>query len=217
MHLHPDADRLQRQHHVRADVLELVHRRHREVALLVPRLVAQVRPVRRAFAARVPGAGVGVDEVEAVVVALVEPDRIEEEELELGPDEDRVAGARLLDVGLGLLRHVARITAIGLARDRVLDVADEDEGRHRGEGIHLRRRGVGNEQHVRLVDRLEASNGRAVEPEAVMEDALAQLGNRDRKVLPEAGEIDEAQIDDLDALLLGHLQYVLRDHAFRLL
>jgi hypothetical protein len=36
-------------------------------------------------------------------------------------------------------------------------------------------------------------------------------------MLPEAGEIDETQIDYLDTLLLGHLQYVLRGHAFRLL
>ena len=33
----------QRQHHVRPNVLELVHRRHREVALLVADLVAEVR------------------------------------------------------------------------------------------------------------------------------------------------------------------------------
>src|SRR6188508_2664119 len=101
----------------------MVHRRNREVPLLVARLVAEVRPIRRALLAAVPGASLGVDEVVPVVVALVEADGVEEEELELGADEDRVGHARLLDVGLGLLRDVAGIAAIGLARDRVLDVA----------------------------------------------------------------------------------------------
>ena len=37
------ADLLQRQHHLGAEVLERVHRRHREVPFLVPDLVAEVR------------------------------------------------------------------------------------------------------------------------------------------------------------------------------
>ena len=217
VHLDPDPDRLQGQHHVGADVLELVHGRHREVALLVARLVAEVGPVGRALQARVPGPCFRVDEVIAAVVRLVEPNAVEEEELELGADIDRVPRARLLDVGLGLLGDVAGIARVRLPRDRVLDVADEDHGRHGGERVHLRRRGIGHEEHVRLVDGLEASNGRAVEAEAVLEDALVQLGDGNREVLPEAGEIDEAKIDDLDALLLGHFQHVLRGHALCLL
>src|SRR5438445_402742 len=63
VHLDADADRLERQHHVRPDILELVHRRHREVALLVAWLVAEVRLLGCALLAGVPGAGLGVDEV----------------------------------------------------------------------------------------------------------------------------------------------------------
>ena len=72
---------------------------------------------------------------------------------------------------------------------------------------------VGHEQHVRLVDGLEAADRRAIEPEPVLEDPLAQLRDGDGEVLPEAGEVDEAQIDDLGALFLGHLEDVLRGHA----
>src|SRR5215813_8403106 len=64
------ADRFEREHHVRADVLELVHRRYGEVALLVARLVAEVRPLRAALDAGVPRAGLGINEVVAAVVIL---------------------------------------------------------------------------------------------------------------------------------------------------
>ena len=57
-----DARRLQREHHLRAEVRERVGRRDGEVALLVARLVAEVRAL---LAARVPRALVGVDVVEA--------------------------------------------------------------------------------------------------------------------------------------------------------
>ena len=158
VHLDADADRFQREHHVGADVLELVHRGHGEVALLVARLVAEVRPVRRPLLAGVPRARLGVDEVVAAVVGLVEADRVEEEELELGADVDGVSGAALLHVGLGLLRHVPRIARVGLARHGVLHVADEHEGRHRRERIHLRGGGIRHQQHVGLVDGLEPAD-----------------------------------------------------------
>jgi hypothetical protein len=83
--------------------------------------------------------------------------------------------------------------------------------------VHHRRRRIGHQQHVRLVDRLEAPDRRAVEPQTVLEDAFAELGHRDREVLPQAGQIDEAQIDDARAFLLGELEDVLGRHAGLLL
>ncbi len=215
--LDADPDRLERQDHVRADVLELVHRRDRKVALLVARLVAEVRLLERALLAGVPEPGLGVDEVVARVVVLVEADRVEEEELELGTDVDRVREAGLLQIRLGLLRDVAGVARVPLAGDRVLDVADQHERRHGGERVHLRRRRIGDQEHVRLVDRLEAPDRGAVEAEPLLEDVLVQLGHRDREVLPEARQVDEAEIDDLGALLLGQLERVLRRHARLLL
>ena len=217
VHLDPHADRLQGQHHVGPDVLELVHRRHREVALLVARLVAEVRLVGRALLAAVPGARRRVDEVVARVVVLVEADGVEEEELQLGPDEDRVGHAGLLDVGLGLLGDVAGVARVPLAGDRVLHVADQDQRGHRGERIHLGRARIRDQQHVGLVDGLEPPDRRAVEAEPVLEDALAELGHRDREVLPETRQVDEAEIDDLDAFLLGQLEDILGGHARLLL
>src|SRR5438128_2442452 len=70
---------LERQDHVRADVLELVHRRDREVALLVSRLVAEVRLLGRSPLAGAPEARIGGAKWVPAVVGLVAADRIEEE------------------------------------------------------------------------------------------------------------------------------------------
>jgi len=99
----------------------------------------------------------------------------------------------------------------------VLDVADEHDRRHRGERIHLGRRRVRDQQHVRLVDRLEAADRGAVKAKPILEDALAQLGHGNREVLPQAGQVDEAEIDDLGAFLLSQLEDVLGGHAELLL
>jgi hypothetical protein len=59
---------------------------------------------------------------------------------------------------------------------------------------------------------LEAADGRAVETEPILEDALAQLRDGDGEVLPQARQVDEPQIDDADTLLLRQLEYFLGSH-----
>src|SRR5207244_13048819 len=71
---------------------------------------------------------------------------------------------------------------------------------------------VSDQKDVGFLERTEAADRRTIEAEPVLEDVFPQLGHRNRKVLPEAGEIDEAQIDDPDALLLGHLENVFAGH-----
>jgi len=56
------------------------------------------------------------------------------------------------------------------------------------------------------VDVLEAADGRAVEADTLGEQALGELFDRDREVLPRPGEVDKAEIDDLDLLLFRELQ-----------
>ena len=62
--------------------------------------------------------------------------------------------------------------------------------------------GIGQEDHVRLVDLLEAPDGGAVEPEALAEPVLGQPVGRDGEVLHETGEVAEPQVDDLDPFVL---------------
>ncbi len=78
--LDPHAGLDQLEHDLGAKVLELVCRRHREVALFVPRPEGEVG---FGVLAGVPDALFGVDVVVAAVRVLVEPQRIEEVELRL--------------------------------------------------------------------------------------------------------------------------------------
>ncbi len=201
------------QHHLRPQVLVVVGGRDREVALLVAGPVPEVRALRRPLPAGVPERRLGVEVVEAEVVALVEADVLQDEELELGPDVDGVGDPGALEVGLGLLGHVAGIARVARAGDRVLDVADQDQGRHAGERIDHRGVGVREEQHVGLVDRLEAADGGSVEADPFLEEVFIQLRGGDREVLPETRHVDEAQVDDLDALRLRQLEDVARCHS----
>ena len=87
-----DAEPLHREDHLGAQVLVLVHRRDREVALLVPDLVAEVAA---AFVARgVPRRFDRVDRVRRRVLVVVEPHVVEDEELRLGTEVARCPRGR---------------------------------------------------------------------------------------------------------------------------
>ncbi len=75
--------------HLAAQVLVVVGGRHREVAFLVARTVAEVV----LLAAGIPAPLLGVDEVEAVLLALVETHVVEDEELRLGAEVSGVGDA----------------------------------------------------------------------------------------------------------------------------
>src|SRR5207248_5392606 len=110
---------------------------------------------------------------------------------------------------LGLLRDIPRITRVGLAGEWVDDIADQVESLHLEHRIDEHARRVRHEQHVALVDVLKPADRRAIEADAVTEESLRQLFDRDREVLPRPGQVYEAQVDDLDLLLLRELDDVL--------
>ncbi len=216
LHLDLDAQLLEREDHLRAEVLEAVHRRDGEVPLLVAGLVPEVRAtVELELAARVPHALDRVDVVVARVLVLIEAGRVEDVELGFGPDVDGVGDAGALDVLLRLLRDVARVAGVRLARHRVLDVTVDGERRVLAERVDDRRVRVGHEEHVRLLDLLEPADRRAVEPVAVVEAVRRQLVDRHREVLHEAGEVAEPEVHDLGARVLGQLQHVARGALLR--
>ena len=123
MHLDLDADLLEVEHHLRAQVLVLVHRRDGEVALLVAWLVTEVRRIAVALAARVPHAFDRIDVVVALVLVLIEPDRVEDVELALRSPVARVGDPGLLQVQLRLAGDVAGVAAVHLAGHGVLHEA----------------------------------------------------------------------------------------------
>ena len=203
-----------RDHHLVADVHQGIGRRHGEVAFLVAQLVAEVGfALRRVILAAVPLAFFAVDVEVAAVGRLIEADVVEDEELGFGADEAGVGDAGALQVIHRLAGDVARIARVVFARDRVLHVADHAERRDLGERIDERGVGLRQEEHVALVDRLPAADAGAVEAEAVFEDFFIELGDGDREVLPDAGEVHEAHVDGFDVALAAHRQDRLRGHS----
>src|SRR6516162_10355188 len=69
VNLYPDPTFLQRAHHLRSELLLVIHGRDREITLLVAWLVAEIWPIGLTC---VPESFLGVDVVETVIVALVE-------------------------------------------------------------------------------------------------------------------------------------------------
>ena len=201
-----DAGLDQRQHDLRAHVLQAIHRWDREVSLLVPRPVPQVGAA--AVPARVPDPLFGVDVVVALVRVLVEPHAVENEELGLGAPVRGGRDSGRLEVLLGLEGDEARIARVRLERERIVDVAGERERRHLQHRIDECRRDVGEEQHVALVDGLEAADRGAVEAQPLPDHLLVERGGGDREMLPRAGEVAELHVHDLDVLLPDEVEHL---------
>ena len=209
LHLDRDADQLEHAHHLRAQVLELVHGRDGEVALLVPRLVREVRPaVELALAARVPHAFDRVEEVVARVLVLVEAHGVEDVELRLRSEVRGVGETGRREVRLRLRDDVARVAAVRLTRQRVAHEAVDVERRVLPERVEHRGARIRDQEHVGLLDLLEPADRRAVEAEPVLEYVLGELVRGDREVLHQPREVAEPDIDHIDAVVLDELQDV---------
>ena len=137
----------------------------------------------------------GIDLVARFVGAARVRHLVEDEELALGADEARVGDARGAQVLLGALREPPRILVVRLVRRRLRDLAEQRERRHLGERVEERRRRVGHEDHVALLDALPAADRGAVEPEALVERGLVERADRQRHVLPRAEQVAELQVD----------------------
>ncbi|MCY1522735.1 hypothetical protein D9M68_576010 [compost metagenome] len=209
MDFHLHAGIHQFQHDFRTDVLQRVVGRHREVAFLVARLVAEVAAAEGALVrAGIPRALHRVDEVVAAVGVLLEADRVEDEELQLRPEVAGPGDAAVAQEMLGLLRHVARVARVGLAQDRVEHAADQRQRRNLADRIDEGGGRVRLQQHVRLVDFLESADRRAVEADTVLEQLLGQLRQADGKVLPQPRQVGELQVDDLDVMRADELDHL---------
>jgi hypothetical protein len=105
------------------------------------------------------------------------------------------------EVGRRLAHDVAGVAAVGLAGDRVVDVAVHHQGLVLAEDVLDRGGGVRDQEHVRLLDALEPAHRRAVEVQPVAEGRFGDLVRRHGEVLHEPREVDEPQVDELVALV----------------
>ncbi len=142
------------------------------------------------------------------MLVLVEADRVEHVELGFRTEVGAIRYATALEVVAGLLRDVARVSGIELARYRILHERVEDQGRVLPEGVHHGRIRVRHQQHVGFLDLLEAADRGSVEAEALFERLLVELVERHREVLHQTGEVREPDVDELGAALLAKLQDV---------
>ena len=204
LHLEPAA--LHGHNHLRAQVLVVIGRRHREIAFLVARAVSQVV----FLATGIPATLFRVDEIKAVLFPLIEADVVKNEELGFRAEVRGVGDAGRAQVHLGLARDIARITVIALLGHRINHVGHHHQGRHLGERVEHVRVRIGDEQHVALVDGRPAANGRTVHAEALFKRGLAELVDGVGNVVPKSGKIREAQIQQLDVVLLHEFQDTLR-------
>src|SRR5262249_14562683 len=115
-----------------------------------------------------------------------------------------------------LLGHVTRIARVGLARHRVDDVADDRQRRDLEHRVDVRGRRVRDQEHVRLLDLLEAADRGAVEPDPVLERRLRQLRHRDAEVLEGPREVRELEVHEREAARDCEIEDALRRRLDRL-
>ena len=196
-----------RRQHLGAQVHIAIDGCHREVAALDGRAMAHV-----AFRVVLDGGLRAFDAIQlvhTVVAAGAEFHTVEDEELGFGADVDGVADAAAFHICLGLLRGTARVAGIALAGGRLDNVADDDRLRLGRERIHHDGLGIQHQDHVGLVDRLPAGDGRTVEHDAVAEHVLIDGRDVLRGVMPLAARVGEPQVHIFDVLLLEHIQHFL--------
>ena len=201
--LENQADLLQVGDHVVAQVLGVVNRRNREVALLDAVLEGDVRgAVVFGVNAGVPRSFDGVDLVEGALHAVLETHLVEDEELGFRSEGSGIGDAGGLQVSLGLAGNLTRVAGVRLVGQRV------DDGECHVEGLVLAERidecggNVRHQLHIGLVDGLEAFHGGAIERHAVGEGVLQEFACRHGEVLLNTDQIGEANGDILDAFLV---------------
>src|SRR4029077_1120781 len=100
-----------------------------------------------------------VDEVEAMLLALVEADTIKDEELRFRAEICRVGDSRRTEIEFSLSGDVARIAVIPLLGHWIENIRHHDQSRDLGEGIQQVEARVWDQQHVAFMDRRPAANG----------------------------------------------------------
>jgi hypothetical protein len=137
------------------------------------------------------------------------PDGVEDVELGLGAEVRGVGDAARGEVRLGLLGDVARVTRVGLAGERVVDEEVQGQRLLHPERVDERRRHVGQQHHVGLMDGLEAADRRSVEGEAVGDDAVVERFHRRVEVLHHTRQVTEPYVDELHVLVFEVSQELL--------
>ena len=176
MHFGFDTHVIEREAHRRTDVVQRVDRRYREVAALDGRPVAGVRVL--VAAAGVPGAFRRIDGVERALHRVVPANVVEDEEFVFRTEERVIGEAGRTQVGLCAMGERTRAAVVTLHRGGFDDVATQVERGFVGKEVDDGGVGIGQQDHVRLVDALPAGNRRTVEHLALFEQVVVDGASR---------------------------------------
>ena len=195
-----EADLRQRQRDRIAHIGEVILRGDREVPALERGLVAEVAAAL--LGAGAPGGLDRVDLEEAVARVVLVLDRVEQVELRLGAEEHGVGDAGRLEIRLGLRSDLTRVAGERLIGERVDDRVGDDHRLGHPERIDIGARDIGDELHVRFVDRGEPADRRTVEQQTLLQLLLAVGRGREVEVLHHTGKVTEPDVDEVDVVFL---------------
>ena len=122
-------------------ITKMVGRGDRKISALVFHLVSAVAAILGTSS--VPRSSLGVDGVVRGVLTGVEANVVEDVKLSFRSEEGSIADPSRCEVSLGLTRDVARIAAVGLLRNGVMDVEIHDKGFALAEGVDPGGRRIG--------------------------------------------------------------------------
>ena len=114
-----------------------------------------------------------------------------------------------------LLRDEARVPRVRFARYGVPHVADQVQSGYFRERVQKSRVRIRYEQHIAFLNLLEPANTGSIESQAILKYILSELGYRNREMLPNAGQIYKAQVNDPNAFLPSKFYYFFRFHRDR--
>ena len=207
-----DAHRVHRLVHLPAQVGLRVEGGGGRVALLGRDFVAEVRAL---VTPAVPVRLDGVHVVERRVLGLLVAHVVEDEELGLGAEVRLVGDARGAQVLLRLVADVPRVARVRRARDRVRDLADHRQRRDVAGGGRVvdRRVQVRHQQHVGVLDLLEAAQRGSVEAQPLLHKLRGEAVRGDRELLPAAEQVGDAELHAAHAARLHQLLDLVVAHA----
>src|SRR5579885_1651762 len=152
-----------------------------------------------------PAAFLRVNKVITMLLSLVEPDVIKDEELRFSTEVSCIANAGIGEVGLSLLCHVTRILLIVLLRDGIHNVANHHQCRRICKRIEHEPAWIGDQKHIAFMDCCPATDAGAIHAKPILKGFLLELVNRKGNVVPNTGQVSEPDIYNLHVILGGKL------------
>lgn len=143
----------------------------------------------------------GVEGEEGFFGGVSEADVVEDEEFGFRAKVGGVAESGGAEVFFGHAGDISGVAVVLLSGDGIFDRSGDDECWNVCKGIEEGAIGVGDNEHVALIDGFPAADRGAVEAISVDELVFAELTDGNREVLPLAKEVGEADINDFDVMI----------------